>query len=160
MEGGYPGLARNREMDRRLSTGCSRRRQRKFDAQACPGSLGTVEEDPAAERLHAVLEARQAGAPGKAGAVVANECRPVTSSQAKFDGYLFSCPAECQCQGARERIEPGQEPQGKFLVAVVTRAAAELAQVHAAEVVFGVDRHGGPFMVPVGAVGPPARFGA
>src|ERR1700749_1474050 len=88
------------------------------------------------------------------------ECRPLTSSQAKFDGYLFSCPAECQCQGAREGIEPGQEPQGKFLVPVVTRAAAELAQVHAAEVVFGVDRHGGPFTVPVGAVGPPARFGA
>ena len=62
-------------MDRRLSTGCSRRRQRKFHAQACPGSLGTVEEDPAAERLHAVLEAGQAGAQGEAGtagAVVAD----------------------------------------------------------------------------------------
>jgi hypothetical protein len=74
----------------------------------------------------------------------------------KFDGCLFTRMAECQRQRAGERVEPGQEAQGEFLVGV-TKAAVELAQVHAAEVVFGVDVHVRPFTV--GAVAPPARFG-
>ena len=43
------------------------RREREFHVQACPGSAGTVEEDPAAERLHPVLEPGQARSPGEAG---------------------------------------------------------------------------------------------
>ena len=46
---------------------------RKLYPQAGPGTEGAVEEDPAAERLHAVLEANEAGAAaeiGTAGAVV------------------------------------------------------------------------------------------
>src|SRR6185312_217484 len=81
------------------------------------------------------------------------------SRQLKFEGYLFSCPAECQRQGTGERVEPGQEPQREFLVVAATTAAVELAQVHAAEVVFGGDRQDRPFTVPVGAVAPPARLG-
>jgi len=49
--------------------------EREFCAQAGSRSAGAVEEDPAAEGLHAVLEAGQAGAfdeVGAAGAVVAD----------------------------------------------------------------------------------------
>src|SRR6185437_1790978 len=38
------------------------------------------------------------------------------SRQLKFEGYLFTCPAECQRQGTGQRVEPGQEPQGRELV--------------------------------------------
>ena len=57
------------------------------------------------------------------------------SRQLEFKGYLFTCPAEAQRQGPGERVEPGQEPQGEFLVVAVTMTAVELAQIHAAEVV-------------------------
>jgi hypothetical protein len=71
-----------------------------------------------------------AGSPSKLAMVRdACDCHPSPSRQAKFDGCLFSGTAERQCQGAGERVEPGQEPQGKFLVVAVTVAAVELAQV-------------------------------
>src|ERR1700760_3359536 len=90
--------------------------------------------------------------------------------QAELDGYLLrpaghrpGCPpvrAEGQGQRPGERVEPGPEVQDELLAVAVARAAAEPACVQAAEVVFGVDKHGRPFTLAAGAVDPPPGFGA
>src|SRR5215831_4048216 len=75
--------------------------------------------------------------------------------QGKLGCRLLTSPGEGQFQGAGERIEPGPEPEGEFFVIAVTGAAPEAAQVHTAEVVFGLDRQSLPFLAVLLAVDPP-----
>jgi hypothetical protein len=78
--------------------------------------------------------------------------------KAKLKGDLFTRGGECQRENACLRIKRGAERQDDFLMVAVTVAAAELAQVPAAEVVLGVDGHHGPFALSVGVKDPPARL--
>src|SRR5215831_8282754 len=75
--------------------------------------------------------------------------------EGKFGCHLLTFPGEGQFQGAGERIEPGPEPEDEFFVIAVTGAAPEAAQVHAGEVVLGLDRQSLPFLAVVLAVDPP-----
>ena len=57
--------------------------------------------------------------------------------------------AESQPHGVGQRVKPGPEPQGKFLVVAVPGAAAEDARVPAAEIIAGVHGCSRPRAAPV-----------
>src|SRR6201996_5468283 len=121
-----------------------------FRAQTGAGPAGAVQDDPAAERLHAVFQAGQAAAPGQAGAagaVVADGdaqetvgavCLDVDGRCAGVLGRVGQCLGDDVVGADLDRL--GEPSVGTYLKGDGDRGAAGERVEREAEAAFGQDR--------------------